>query len=63
MCFSVVPIAAVVSITIHFLIQYDQIIVIDDSERETKPVHTKDVENAVKKINASDIPIPHGNIN
>lgn len=54
LCFSVIPLAAMASLAVHILIQYEQIQVIDE------PI---DVENVVKTIKANkrrDIAISHG---
>lgn len=62
LCFSVIPLAAIASLVVHILIQYEKIQVIDDSSNSID-----DGDDMVKTIkskckNEKDIAISHGSI-
>lgn len=59
LCFSVIPIASITSLIIHFLIRFGEISVIDDDNddvRKTKSISTNNVQNSINTSNGRKSP-------
>ena len=57
LCFSLIPLAAIASLLVHILIQYDKIPVIDDS---SKAIDSENMVQNIKTIHRKDAFISHG---
>lgn len=55
LCFSVIPLAAIASLAVHILIQYEQIRVIDDSSKDDG-----NIVKTIETIQRKNIPVSHG---
>lgn len=50
LCMSLVPLAAIASLVVHFLIKYDQIEVDDDTSKQVKKIENKAIKTAARHV-------------